>query len=754
MEFHALAVADSTLFAFGSPGALHKSTDNGSTWIIVKWRMPMDYTGFCLGILDGMPVGGTSKGCFLKKNMWSWYRQAVEGLDDDIRAVGSTTRDTISTWYLGGDGGGVRRSTDQGQTWTTCNDGLTDLHVTSFATIPAPGDSGQTLFAGTLGGGIFRATDDGSHWTVSNAGLGPLHVHALAAHGDTLFAAQSTGRISRSSDAGSSWIQLGTGLPSTDIISLASVPLSGGRSLYAGTIDAGIWRYDPARTVWEPLNTGLKSLRINAIIARDTILFVATDRGIYRSFDRGSLWHLTSDGATPLVSSLYAASFSSGGPTTRLFTVSNEHYSLKEAYSHGTGAGDLCSAVSWTDDLGRTWTTTPATPNFISRSFRFEYFAAQHDDNILLFTTGKGDHDKFRYHLSTDRGTTWSDEVEPRADFTRTTLSGVTFRRQPDGPGFQMYITFAYGPCWGMHRSLDSGRTWSTITLPANGKIFDPLMGMDSVMYAASLTSALRSSDDGQTWDPFTYNGTYPYYTPPGSISPVPGFKLLHTSNRRLFAHVVPAIIPGDPGGLYASTDHGTTWTPAGFTGLSVDRIIESDSVLFALQNGHVFASRPDPLSWKDVSGELTTDSIVVITASPEYLVALTEASDRIWYRPMTEIKAILDDTPVHVPVSAPVAFALLQNYPNPFNPTTTIGYQIPVSGHVKLAVFDLLGREVAVLVDERKTAGRYEVRFDGAGLSSGVYFYRIRVHHPESVPSGRSGNGDVMETRTLILLR
>lgn len=101
-----------------------------------------------------------------------------------------------------------------------------------------------------------------------------------------------------------------------------------------------------------------------------------------------------------------------------------------------------------------------------------------------------------------------------------------------------------------------------------------------------------------------------------------------------------------------------------------------------------------------------------------------------------------------------PLKLELMQNYPNPFNPTTMIGYQIPVSGHVRLTVFDLLGREVAVLVDERKAAGRYEVRFDGSGLSSGVYFYRIRVQHPEAVPSGRPGNRDLTEVRTLILLR
>jgi hypothetical protein len=187
--------------------------------------------------------------------------------------------------------------------------------------------------------------------------------------------------------------------------------------------------------------------------------------------------------------------------------------------------------------------------------------------------------------------------------------------------------------------------------------------------------------------------------------------------------------------------DHGTTWTPAGFAGQTVDRIIEADSVLFALTGGHLFASRSDVLQWKDLSGNLSTDSLVVITASMEYAATLTQASDRIWYRPMTEIKAILHDTPVHVPLTTPTEFALFQNYPNPFNPSTTIAYRIPSSSNVRLVVFDLLGRELAVLVDESKAAGSYEVRFDAPGLSSGVYFYRLQA-------------AGIVETRSLVVLR
>ena len=123
--------------------------------------------------------------------------------------------------------------------------------------------------------------------------------------------------------------------------------------------------------------------------------------------------------------------------------------------------------------------------------------------------------------------------------------------------------------------------------------------------------------------------------------------------------------------------------------------------------------------------------------------------------------------------------FRLDQNYPNPFNPSTTIGYSVGVVSHqssvassrVLLAVYDLLGREVTVLVDEKKEPGSYEVKFDASGLPSGVYLYRLQVHPLDfplldSAPGGiresgtaigrdsKSGADDFSETRTLLLLR
>jgi hypothetical protein len=90
--------------------------------------------------------------------------------------------------------------------------------------------------------------------------------------------------------------------------------------------------------------------------------------------------------------------------------------------------------------------------------------------------------------------------------------------------------------------------------------------------------------------------------------------------------------------------------------------------------------------------------------------------------------------------VQRPQQVALQQNYPNPCNPATVVSYQLPVGSNVRLVVYDMLGRAVSILVNERRDAGVHEVKFDGSHLSSGVYFYRLQV-------------GEFAATRRLILL-
>jgi hypothetical protein len=89
-----------------------------------------------------------------------------------------------------------------------------------------------------------------------------------------------------------------------------------------------------------------------------------------------------------------------------------------------------------------------------------------------------------------------------------------------------------------------------------------------------------------------------------------------------------------------------------------------------------------------------------------------------------------------------PNEYSLSQNYPNPFNPAAKINYKLPITNYVSLKVYDVLGNEVFVLVNEKQNAGSYEVDFDGSNFSSGIYFYKLAV------------DGNNIDTKRMILLK
>lgn len=107
-------------------------------------------------------------------------------------------------------------------------------------------------------------------------------------------------------------------------------------------------------------------------------------------------------------------------------------------------------------------------------------------------------------------------------------------------------------------------------------------------------------------------------------------------------------------------------------------------------------------------------------------------------------VNGITYGTEVHVEdnyVSDTREFKLYDNYPNPFNPSTTIQFRIPRESFVLLKVFDVLGKEVSTLVNERRSQGLYTVKFDGSNFASGIYFYRLQA-------------GTMVESKKLIVLK
>ncbi len=164
--------------------------------------------------------------------------------------------------------------------------------------------------------------------------------------------------------------------------------------------------------------------------------------------------------------------------------------------------------------------------------------------------------------------------------------------------------------------------------------------------------------------------------------------------------------------GISNGADVELSWTTATETnnqGFQVERMIAGGSFE---QVGYVagFGTTTEPKAYSFIDSELETGSYTYRLKQIDFDGTFTYSEE------------------LNVEVELPIEYSLEQNYPNPFNPSTTIKYSIPEEGIVKLAVYNMLGEEVATIVNASQKAGRYEVNFNATGLSSGVYVYRIEA--------------------------
>jgi Ca-activated chloride channel homolog len=150
--------------------------------------------------------------------------------------------------------------------------------------------------------------------------------------------------------------------------------------------------------------------------------------------------------------------------------------------------------------------------------------------------------------------------------------------------------------------------------------------------------------------------------------------------------------------------------------------------------------------SWGARKTQSLLDLIKVVGEKPELVTQIIDLSMK--YSVLTPYTAFLVVEPTTTPgtavdeeSTAPRLFQLRQNYPNPFNPATVVSYQLPVASKVRLVVYDLLGRKVAVLVEGMMPAGVHEVTFDATGLASGIYICRLTA-------------GQFTASRTMVLAR
>ena len=360
--------------------------------------------------------------------------------------------------------------------------------------------------------------------------------------------------------------------------------------------------------------------------------------------------------------------------------------------------GSTAGIMRSTDD-GASWSYPEST-----FSYRRGYSFASRGELLFAGTTTG-------LYRSTNRGRVW-DRVEVGLSRPELSVYGIALLDSAIfiGTGGQ-----------GIAVSTDAGVLWQRLPDGLDLDVVEFLTALDSNLFASiNSTKMIRSTDRGITWQRsdkgLPYNSVF-------GVEKVGNMYLALTMQ-----------------GIYESSDTGTTWTPrktTGLEGIISICLIESHGSLIMGTGSGVFVSRDSGYTWTNMSTGLDTivNDVWILRVKGDFLYAAVYGYG-LWRRPLSELTSVESpDLPV------PVRHALLQNYPNPFNPSTTIRYGLPSREHVTLTVFNTLGQQVSTLVQGEQDPGYHEVRFDGANLPSGVYFYRMNA-------------SSYTETKKLLLVR
>lgn len=658
-----------------------RSTNNGSTWsapVIVNYVTDIAVA----------PNGYI----FLSENQQKMSRSTNKGVSWTIKGTGinepscSAVMVTSTGVVITGTNRGIYRSTDNGDNWTKVAGSAEmsgDTSVTAMATF-----DGNTLYAFTRTttinperGYAFRSTNNGLTWTKGTNSLDTVAFYkATVSSGGTIYVRTGNG-VRYSTDGGNTWGILGF---YNDYIGDVATDLTG--AVYAAInskdTSAVLYKTTNNGTTWQSIKTpytGISGFGIN----KKGDLFLSQDQ-LYRSTDNGNSWK-----ALPV-----------SYPNVGTMIESPKH----ELFV--TAGGNAYQNLYRSSDFGQSW-------NIIYTGVVGVPSVGFYGDTILV-----GDN----YYIGS---------------MYRSTDNAKTFKPLANNIGLGGYVSAIFGTSYnsilagtsnGIYRSTNTTKSWvkvhsssvNSLHQSPNGTLFARRQWPGDGIY--------RSIDSGSTWQ-----------------QKITGMSV--TTVRSLDIAPNGDLIAGTEGGIFRSTDNAENWVR-----IDSQKVVKPYGIFAAVNksgkifmggaksgiNSQCYQSTNNGATWEQIE-----NNILTIDANSS-LTGLFAASNGHLFGGTTY--GLFKSTQITTSVSknsnaVPGLFSLFQNYPNPFNPTTVLQFTIREAGMISLRVYDILGKEVATLVNEVKEAGSYSISFNATTLSGGMYVARLQ-------------NGSKTETKKMLLIK
>ena len=657
----------------------------------------------------------------------------------DLHSVYSVAN---NVWSVG-NGGAFNISTDNGSTWSSSNVSSLDLKTVFFI------DSLTGFIAG--GNGVMlKSIDGGNNWVSLSSGTSNDLYKVKFINSNTGFACGANGTILKTTDGGNAWLQLS--LPvSTAIYSFDAL----NDLVIAGTENSTIIISNDLGQSWTSATLRIYSRpKINCINITAQNSFLVT-------FESGSIWYSTNRGATfnysllPFLDELNSVTIGSSG---RAYAVSKNHVIVIRSINNGVNwqlPSNATYSISFQEVLpfqglsfnkifninyqkrgvvyacqrynlyrslnaGLNWSQISTLPfNYACQ----QLLVSMKDSTKMIVVLNKQSIDTGIVYRTSNYGLNWSKVYQGRWDYI-----GNLITQDPQHPD-----TVYLGANDSVMRSTDFGLSWIKIAeYPFNDFCDIAVHTSNSeVLYVSTngFPARMHKSTNGG------YNWFMIDFVADTNFSEMPAIAVSNLNPNIVFhAQLGGGALQT---GLKRSYSQGSTWLFNQFAGFSwsVD-IAKDDPNVFAYGNvslSTVYLSTNGGVNFIGTPNDWA-ESIFYYDRANLFITNGSEVSKMM----------VTYNMPIGIrPISSnvPVKFNLYQNYPNPFNPFTNIKFDVAGETNLKLIIYDVLGREIETLVNEKLKAGEYRVNWNGMDYPSGVYFYKFQA-------------GEYAETKKMVLVK